>query len=182
MRKHKLLKVSLLLFTFLFMYSNSFSQDHKKAVLSTHDSIQLLSVNGLITSVYDIISGPAGQRNWDKLRAFCLPTATFISIKLNSDGTEEYFNGTIDDYIELIGPVLETNDYYENEIERSVQSSDNIANVFSTYESFLYEKDGTNNQRGVNSFQLIYLEKRWWIANILWKNEPMEMRFPSGND
>ncbi|MBT3424646.1 MAG: hypothetical protein HN431_17730, partial [Bacteroidetes bacterium] len=55
-------------------------------------------------------------------------------------------------------------------------------NVFSTYESFLYEKEATINQRGVNSFQMIFLNKRWWIANILWKNEPMEMRFPYGNE
>jgi hypothetical protein len=82
----------------------------------------------------------------------------------------------------MISPVLENTDYYENEIERSVQSSDNIANVFSTYESFLYEKEATINQRGVNSFQMIFLNKRWWIANILWKNEPMEMRFPYGNE
>jgi len=172
---------ALLVLTFSFTI-NLHSQTTKTGMLTMHDSIQMLSVNGLITSVYDLISGPAGPRNWEKLRAFCLPSATFISIKIRPDGAEEYFNGTMDDYIEMISPVLENTDYYENEIERSVQSSDNIANVFSTYESFLYEKEATINQRGVNSFQMIFLNKRWWIANILWKNEPMEMRFPYGNE
>ncbi|MBL6963552.1 MAG: hypothetical protein ISR55_07000 [Bacteroidetes bacterium] len=173
----KIKSISISLIIILSWSSSSFGQDAKTPVLSAYDSIQILSVNGLITSVYDLISGPAGIRNWDKLQAFCLPNASFISIKIKPDGEEVYFNGTIHDYIEMISPVLEQNAYYENEIERSVQSSDNIANVFSTFESYSYEKDATLNQKGVNSFQLIYLDKRWWIANILWKNEPMEMRF-----
>jgi len=166
--------------TLVFILMNaqfSYSQS-KPYKITLADSMEVMAIGTLITSVYDLLSGPAGERNWIKLRFLCLPNASFVSIKRKPDGSTEYFQGTIDDYIKKINPVLIASDYYENEVERSVQASDNIANVFSTFESSLFTSNGVVNQRGTNSFQLIYKDDRWWIANIIWKNEPNEMIAP----
>ncbi|NLJ07070.1 MAG: hypothetical protein GX437_05320 [Sphingobacteriales bacterium] len=174
MKKHCFLLAILLIGVHL----NGFTQKKSTKTITLSDSMEVLSINTMITAVYDILSGPAGERNWTKLRFFCLPGATFISLKEKKSGEREFFQGSLDDFIKMIDPVLKQHDYYENEIERNVQTADNIANVFSTFESTLFNKDGTTtNQRGVNSFQLIYKEGRWWIANIVWKNEPHDI-FP----
>jgi len=172
--KNKLLCMLIILPAFIFSFKMSaFGQEGTSKKKDMYDSLQVLTINGIITAVYDLISGPAGERNWNKFKFFCLPNATFISMKKHPDGSEEFFSGDIDDYIKKISPTLEKSAYYENEVERNIQSSDNIANVFSTYQSVLFANDGTVNLKGVNSFQLVYKNNRWYIANILWKNEPL---------
>ena len=47
----------------------------------------------------------------------------------------------------------------------------NIAQVFSTYESFKSEADENPFMRGINSIQLINDGKRWWVVNIYWAQE-----------
>jgi len=135
------------------------------------DSFEVKSIDALITTVYSIISGDAGDRDWNKFKALFLPDAKFISIKRDIKGKENYFNGGIDEYIESIKPVLEKNTYYEQETGRSVQKSDNIAQVFSMFESIMFENGTPGNLKGANSFQLIYKDNRWWIANVLWNSE-----------
>lgn len=177
---HKTIKIFSIAFVLIILTLGQVSGQKKNPkTLTLSDSMEVLSINTLITAVYDILSGPAGERNWIKLRFFCLPGATFVSLKEKNTGEIEFFQGTLDDFIKMIDPVLKQNDYYENEIERNVQTADNIANVFSTFESTLFYKDKTtSNQRGVNSFQLIFKDGRWWIVNIVWKNEPNDL-FPA---
>jgi len=136
------------------------------------DSMEVKSINNIITSVYGIVSGDAGDRNWDKFKALFLPDASFISIKKDLKGNEVYFNGNVDEYIEQIKPILLENTYYEQETGRSIQESDNIAQVFSMFESILFVEGKPNNLKGANSFQLIFKDNRWWIANVLWNSEP----------
>ena len=45
-----------------------------------------------------------------------------------------------------------------------------IAHVFSTYESRL-RADGPVIARGINSIELFYDGKRWWIASNIWDDE-----------
>ena len=161
-----------LLFVLLLSAGNLSAQKKTGYKLTLADSLEVTSITTIITAVYDLISGPAGERNWTKFKFLCLPNASFVSTKQTLEGKQEYFQGNIDDYIKLIDPVLKKSDYYENEVERNVQTSDNIANVFSSFESTLFTTTGIVNQRGTNSFQLIYKNERWWIANVLWKNEP----------
>jgi len=171
-------KISVIAIIFALLASNNLYSQTKPYKITLADSMEVMAIGTLITAIYDLISGPAGERNWTKLRFLCLPNASFVSIKRKPDGSSEYFQGTIDDYVKKIDPILSASDYYENEIERNVQVSDNIANVFSTFESSLFAAGGVINQRGTNSFQLIYKDDRWWIANILWKNEPNEIFSP----
>jgi len=168
-------KIILVVLLLSMIYVNQATAQRKSEYkLTLADSMEVISINTMVTAIYDLISGPAGERNWIKLKFMCLPGATFISIKQKEDGSQEFFQGSVDDYIKMIDPILKVNDYYENETERNVQISDNIANVFSSFESTMFDNTIVINQRGTNSIQLLYKNERWWIANIVWKNEPNE--------
>ncbi|MFT7665504.1 MAG: hypothetical protein ACI87A_003742, partial [Planctomycetota bacterium] len=53
---------------------------------------------------------------------------------------------------------------------RKVEQFGHIAHVFSTYES-VAEPGGEPFDRGINSFQLMRDENRWWVITIYWDRE-----------
>lgn len=169
MKKNVISVLSLfVLFSFLSIKINAQHFTHYP-----HDSFNVKTINGIITSVYTIISGPAGERDWDKFKTLFAENARFISVKTNKEGKQEYFNGSVDDYIERIKGVLLEQTYYENEVERNIQESDKIAQVFSIYES-VFVGEAPDNYKGVNCFHLIYKDDRWYIVNVIFNSEPTD--------
>jgi len=67
--------------------------------------------------------------------------------------------------------------FYESEIHRVTQKFGNIAHVFSTYESRI-KADGPVIARGINSIELFYDGKRWWIASTIWDDERPDNPIP----
>lgn len=156
----------------LFSLNKLRAQDNSH--IFSFDSMEVTTINGIISTVYNLISGDAGERDWAKFKALFYPNARFISVKVNNKGEEVYFEGSVDEYIETIKPILLTNTYYEHETARSIQESDNIAQVFSVFESILFVNGEPRNLKGANSFQLIFKDNRWWITNVLFNSEPRE--------
>ena len=161
-----------IIFTLVLLSGSLKGQNNKG--LFAFDSMEVKTINGLISTVYNIISGDAGDREWDRFRALFYPGARFISVKVNSKGEEVYFEGTVDEYIEVIKPILGKNTYYEHETSRSIQESNNIAQIFSIFESILFENGNPTNLKGANSFQIIYKNNRWWITSVLFNSEPRQ--------
>lgn len=58
----------------------------------------------------------------------------------------------------------------EREIHRVTQRFGNIAHVFSTYETRA-KPGGPILGRGINSIELFWDGKRWWIASAIWDDE-----------
>jgi hypothetical protein len=51
-----------------------------------------------------------------------------------------------------------------------------VACVFESYEAST--PDGKFRSRGVNIYQLIFKEGRWWIASISWSDETNKVKLP----
>ena len=58
----------------------------------------------------------------------------------------------------------------EREIHRVTERFGNIAHVFSTYET-RRSAGGPLMGRGINSIELFWDGKRWWIASAIWDDE-----------
>ena len=84
----------------------------------------------------------------------------------------------MEDYITNSGPFLEKEGFFETEIGKKTEQFGNIVHVFSTYESKRTQKDENPFMRGINSFQLWYDGKRWWVITILWQNESQDTPLP----
>ena len=138
------------------------------------------SISIIITAVYDVISGPAGEaRDWDRLRNLFTEGATLSYVTRDEDGTYSRTIRTPNSYIENNGPSLERDGFFENEIHQVVESYGMIAHVFSTYESRRRESDTQPFSRGINSFQLMNDGNRWWVVSIYWQSEGAENPIPS---
>jgi hypothetical protein len=136
------------------------------------------SMGAIIEAVYDVISGPKGQeRDWNRMRSLFVPGARLISAHTGKDGLTTAHVMSVDDYIRLGDPLLKKDGFFEREAHRTEDRFGNIAQVFSTYES-RHEKDGKPFQRGINSFQLLFDGKRWWVVTIYWQGEKPDLPIP----
>ena len=46
------------------------------------------------------------------------------------------------------------------------------------FKAFMRKDSKNEEARGINSYQLVYFEKRWWIANLLWTLETDKAKIP----
>jgi len=137
------------------------------------------SPEAIIAALYDVISGPAGQkRNWDRMRTLFVPDARMIPTGKRPTGESTRRVLTVEDYITSSGPFLEKDGFFEIEIGKKTEQFGNIVHVFSTYESKRALTDEKPFMRGINSFQLWNDGKRWWVITILWQSESKDVPIP----
>src|SRR6266853_2385369 len=136
------------------------------------------TMDSTIAAVYDVISGPAGKRNWDRFRSLFAPGARLIANGVRPTGEAVSRVMTVEDYAQRNGPFFEKNGFFEQEATRHTDAFGNIAQVFSTYESRHAKDDEKPFQRGINSIQLMNDGKRWWIVTVFWQGEDEKNRLP----
>ncbi|MBX3175610.1 MAG: hypothetical protein KF709_14480 [Gemmatimonadaceae bacterium] len=129
------------------------------------------SIDAIMAAVYDVISGPAGQkRDWDRFRALFVPGARLIYTGKRPNGEGGMLVWNVDEYITRNGPGLERG-FFERELGRKVERYGNIVHLMSAYDSKRTLEDAAPFARGINSFQLWYDGKRWWVVTIYWEAE-----------
>ena len=137
------------------------------------------SIDSIIAAVYDVISGPAGQkRDWDRMRSLFVLGARLIPTGRGPTGEVSSRVRTVEEYIARSSPLLEKDGFFEREIARRTETFGNIAHAFSTYESRHKADDPKPFQRGINSIQLMNDGKRWWIVTIFWQGEDEKNPLP----
>jgi hypothetical protein len=146
--------------------------------------IDVEAIDSIIKAAYDVISGPAGQeRDWNRERSLFIPGARLIptafkpGITSGADGLAPQVLD-VDDYIERTREFFAKNGFFEKEVARRTEQFGHIAHVWSTYESRHHEEDAEPFMRGINSIQLFFDGKRWWILTIYWQHESPEEPIP----
>jgi hypothetical protein len=133
------------------------------------DAADVNSLDAILRALYNVISGPAGVRDWNRFRSLFAPDARLTSTAKSATSTAPRLM-TLDDYIQRAGKFFATHGFYESAIVNRVQKFGNIAQVFSSYES-RYAPDEKPFTRGINSIQLFYDGSRWWVLSVLWDEE-----------
>ncbi len=157
---------------------------HISSFANTKDSIpfnpnDVSSADAIIKAVYDVISGPAGEkRNWDRMQSLFVTDARMIATGKRPNGEGTRRSMSVEEYINSSGSFLEKNGFFESEIGRKTEQYGNIVQVFSTYESKKTLRDEKPFMRGINSYQLWNDGKRWWVVNILWESETPDNPIP----
>ena len=81
------------------------------------DPKDVSSPEAIVAAVYDVISGPAGQkRNWDRMRTLFVPDARMIPTGKRPTGESTRRVLTVEEYITSSGPSLEKDGFFEMEI------------------------------------------------------------------
>lgn len=135
------------------------------------------SIDGVITALYEVISGPAGERDWDRFSSLFKESATMGAINQTESGELRYVSMTPEEYIERNDEYFTNNDFWEEEIDRDVFQFGEIATIQTSYR-ILTGKGGEVSHRGINSVQLVFDDGRWWITNITWNSEREDNPIP----
>ena len=140
------------------------------------DTNAVKSIDGIVKEVLRLVSGEKGKtRNWEALRNLFLPTATFTVLNNSDSIPQPVETVSLDDFIKLMHDEYYEQGYLEYEIGKTIDEYNGIANVFQSF----YGKDSENREeRGINSYQLVYFKKRWWVANLLWTGDTNGVKIP----
>jgi len=135
------------------------------------------SIDSILAALYNVISGPAGERDWNRFRSLFLPGATLTSAGKDREGNIRVRPRTVEGYVTGAGGYFSQHGFFESPIVSRVQTFGNVAQVFCSYES-----RGAAGEapfaRGINSIQLANDGKRWWIVSILWDEERSDNPLP----
>ncbi len=132
------------------------------------------SPEAIVLAAYSSIErGPGENFEWDRFRSLFIENATMIPSTEQSGGrfrviTPEGFVRWINAVTPIGGP--DDRGFTEEEIHNVVHRYGNIAQVFSTYQKH-FSDDEQILGRGINSFQLVHNDGRWWIVSIIWDEE-----------
>lgn len=158
--------------SFLFQYIFCLSILSGSFAAQAVETEDVKSIDAILTAVYEVISGDAGQlRDWNRFLSLFTEAATLSAVVQNQEGELQRIVMTPESYIEQSGRNLERNGFHEVEISRVTEEFGQIAHAFSTYESRRIAADEEPFARGINSFQLMHDGSRWWIVSIYWQSE-----------
>ncbi|MBA3406269.1 MAG: hypothetical protein H0U13_16565 [Gemmatimonadaceae bacterium] len=137
-------------------------------------------MDAVVAALYDVISGPAGQkRDWNRMRSLFVPGARLIPAVYRPDSAGSLRMLDVEQYITRAGPGLEKSGFFEREIARRTERYGGVTHVFSTYESRRTAADPTPFDRGINSIQLFFDGRRWWVVTVFWEGERPSNPIPS---
>jgi hypothetical protein len=136
------------------------------------------SLDAIMRAVYEVISGPAGERDWKRFRSIFTPQARFTQVATGHDGLTYVISWSVDEFVRDAGEIFSKEPFYENGIVNESQSFGNMAQVFSSYESRRAPGEKPF-QRGINSMQLLNDGTRWWVISIAWDSERPDNPLPA---
>jgi hypothetical protein len=130
------------------------------------------AIGAVLDEMYDMISGPAGPRDWSRQQNCFLPEARQVRTWIDHDGRPQAKMMGLDEYAENTTPFFAENDFYEVETSRRIDVFGNMAHAWSHYEARRSPSDADVERRGINSIQLFnHPDLGWRIVHMIWDNE-----------
>lgn len=119
-------------------------------------------IKATVLATYNVISGPAGRRDWNRFKELFAPGARLIH--KDKVMTPDEFQAESQKYFADHG-------FFERPVSTRVDIYGGMAHVWSAYESRNNSNDEKPFAKGMNSFQLVKREGRWQVMTILWQEE-----------
>ena len=130
------------------------------------------AIGAVIDEMYDMISGPAGPRDWSRQANCFLPEARQVRTFVDNQGRPGMLAMSLDEYRDNTTPFFAANPFYEVETSRRIDLFGNIAHVWSAYEARTSPDAVDVERRGINSIQLFnHPDLGWQIIHMIWDNE-----------
>jgi hypothetical protein len=126
------------------------------------------TAQAVVDELYDLVTFDAGTTpDWDQVRALFIDEAVIV-LRTSRTATSVFsVDGFVGDFVAFIERAnVEESGFAETIVKTKAMVFGDIAHVLVLYEA-LIPGSGRDPQQGVDSFQLIYKNERWWIASIV---------------
>ena len=124
------------------------------------------SIEATVLAVYNVVSGPAGRRDWNRFKELFVPGGQLVSFE---GGTASVMSP--DDYATKSKPYFDENGFFQWPVETRVDRFRDIAHVTSRYESRYATTDAAPFARGVAYFELVRSGDRWQVVSMTWQSQ-----------
>ncbi len=127
----------------------------------------LTTAEGVVAELYDIVTFDAGTSpDWDRAKTLFLPEAVIV-LRTGRESTAQL---TVEGWVEDFETFIERDNVVERGfIEAIVRTKawvfKDVAHILVLYEAGF--PDDERRQPGIDSFQLVKRDGRWWITGIL---------------
>ncbi len=145
------------------------------SLLSLFSYAQTESPETTVKACLEILSGPAGESlDTAGFKALFLPEAHFMVLQYGKDGKTAYKSFSLEEFLASRDNKPRSQDFLEIELGKAIDVYNGLAQVFQAYKV----KQGDFEAEGINSYQLIYHQDRWWVANIVWTSDRNGVKVP----
>ncbi len=147
---------------------------HPASAQESVRSSDVASPEAIVAATYESIARAPGENfDWKRFRSLFLPTALLIPSTEQRGGAFDILS--VQEFIDWIDGATtiggeQDSGFSEDGISNRIERYGDIAHVFSTYEKHFWGDD-RNLGRGINTFQLVQNDGRWWIVSIAWDEE-----------
>ncbi|HEX3529481.1 MAG TPA: hypothetical protein VH988_20675 [Thermoanaerobaculia bacterium] len=137
------------------------------------------SPDAVVTAYYESLAGPAGKkRDWNRFLSLFYHGARLLPAEGKGHSGTMPMDFTPYRYLFDTEPTMLESGYIPKEVARRSETFGKILQAFSTYEVRHTADDPKPFVRGVNSFQLFFDGKRWWIYSVIWQPETPNLALP----
>jgi hypothetical protein len=145
------------------------STDATSTTAASPDSDEF-QIEATVLAVYNVISGPAGRRDWNRFEALFAPGAQMVMA------------GTVltpKEYATRNTPVFNDKSWFEHPVATRTMRYGDVAHVWSTYEGRAAASDEKPLARGINSFQLVRIGGEWKVQSLVREEEDATRPLPA---
>ena len=128
-------------------------------------------IREMLRDDYAMLSGPAGPRDYDRVKHYFHPAARLVRTGIGPDGEPFTTVMSVDDHHADVDEKLAKLDFIEEELEHDCEIFGNVARVRSVYRSVYGSGGAARENRGVNFFNLVRENGEWKIISVVWDNE-----------
>jgi hypothetical protein len=126
----------------------------------------------VVRRLYALISGARDEaRAWDEVASLFLPEAVLRSELTLPDGSHQSGVWTVAEFCDAAASEYAESGFWEREIAVRLDCFENIAQVWTTYESRVGTPDSDPVNRGINAVHLLRQDGAWRIASIVFQIE-----------
>jgi hypothetical protein len=120
-----------------------------------------------VNELYELVTFEAGTTpDWDVVRTLFLPEAVVVLRTSRTETTVYSLDGFVQSFVDFIeGANVEATGFSERIVRTNPVVFGDLAHVWVLYEAHITGSPRPP-QQGVDSFQLIQREGRWWIVSI----------------
>lgn len=140
------------------------------------DNPDKASLKSTAEKLLKITTGDAGKpRDWQAFRELFAEKAAIQVVVKKKDGSEVLRAFSIEEFVDKLHSQYDNSAFHEKALGYSIREFNGIANVFQSYEA---ADNKGYLQRGINSYQMIFFQNRWWITNLIWADESPAIKIP----
>jgi hypothetical protein len=153
---------------------------HSMSGMAAAAPADVASPDALLAAFYDAISGPAGKaRDRERFLSLFFPGARLLPAEGKGHSGTMPMEFSAATFLFDTQSNMLADGFVEKEVARKGTGFGKIFQVLSTYEARHGAADARPFVRGVNSFQLFFDGKRWWIFSLAWQPETARLTLPA---